>query len=126
MKNENNQIKINTLLTLLLLGFLLASNSANAYHAKYAVHTSGKDIDTLKKKSLKWHKHNVDFKKFYYIRDNHSAEKEISKLKNRSLRWHKQNVNDRKFYYIRDNHSAEKEIAKLKNRSLRWHDRNSN
>ena len=102
---------------LISLSILLIGSSAFATEPKYLIHTSAKDVEFKKKKSLDWYKDNVEDKRFY----GYDPNKHITLLKNKSLKWYENNIVKGKNYFI----NSKNESEALKKKSLRWYDRNS-
>lgn len=88
-----------------------------AIELKYSVHTSLKDIELKKKKSLEWYEDNVNKNKFY----SYDINKHIDFLKNRAVGWYENAAAEYKFYFV----NSSNELETLKNKSLRWYEHNS-
>jgi hypothetical protein len=102
---------------LILFISALAVPSVSAFDSKYTVHTSLKDVNYKKSKSLEWYSDNIDKDKFYW----YDCPKHVKWLKNRSLRWYTDNITNEKFYFVHGDH----ELAFTKKKALRWYSRNS-
>lgn len=103
-------------ISFLVLSCLL-SLPLNAFEPKYTMHTSQKDINFKKEKSIKWYEDNLTNNKFYF----YDANKHINFLKNRALKWYENNITKGKYYFVH----SDKEIEFTKKKALRWHERNS-
>ena len=101
MKTMKNTI---IFLNLLILFFVSITN-VYPVEFKYAVHTSGKDIDFKKNKALKWN----------------DPYKEIQKQKAKTLKWYEDKITNKKYYFI----NSTNELAFKKKKALKWYDSNN-
>ena len=91
---------------------------ASAFNTEYLFHTSGKDIQYKKNKSLTWYEKSVNGTNLF----DKGINNHIAFLKQKALRWYNTNIISKPIY----NKSGEREISAKKQASLTWYEKNSN